>query len=154
MTSFTVRANKSGNITIAITGQPAFISYFDKDLWPLKYISFRFVWFCFLYAKLRFGIFVNDFNEHIFSPEVKWLFDCESPADEEDKLEPINQDLERLQNDLFEQYDATVAPNDLSTFSVELAKARFIADKSFMTSHGIFRAVIQLHFDKLCFFSY
>lgn len=76
-----------------------------------------------------------------YSPKVKWWYDCENPADEDDKLEPINQDIERLQNDLFEQYDATVAPNDLSTFTVEATKANFFVEKSFMTSYARFRAV-------------
>lgn len=74
------------------------------------------------------------------SPNVKWLYDCENLWDEDDKLEPINQNLERLQNDLFEQYDSSVASIDLSTFAVELTEAHFFADKSFMTTRGQFRA--------------
>lgn len=43
VTPLTLRLTKSGNISVAITGQPPFMSYFDKDLLPIKYISFRFV---------------------------------------------------------------------------------------------------------------
>lgn len=43
ITPLTLRITKSGNISVAITGQPSFVSYFDKDLLPIKYISFRFV---------------------------------------------------------------------------------------------------------------
>lgn len=86
------------------------------------------------------------------SSKVKWFYDCESPnatasiatialPDEDDKLEPINQNLERLQNDLFEQYDANIAPNDLKSFSIELTQSTFFPSKSVMTSHGKFRAV-------------
>lgn len=85
------------------------------------------------------------------SSKVKWFYDCESPhatpsatigaPDEDDKLEPINQNLERLQNDLFEQYDANIAPNDLKSFTIELTQSRFFPSKSVMTSHGKFRAV-------------
>lgn len=64
-------------------------------------------------------------------------------AEEEDKIEPMNQDLERLQNDLFEQYDATVAPIDLTTLMVafEMADANFLAENSKMISRGRFKAV-------------
>lgn len=86
---------------------------------------------------------------------MKWFYDCESPnasagiatlapPDEEDKLEPINQNLERLQNDLFEQYDANIAPNDLKSFTIELSQSKFGPSKSVMTSHGKFRAVFSL----------
>lgn len=91
-----------------------------------------------------------------FSSKVKWFYDCESPnasasiatiatPDEDDKLEPINQNLERLQNDLFEQYDANVTPNDLKSFTIELTQSKFYSTKSLMTSHGRFRAVC-MHF--------
>lgn len=43
ITPLTLRITKSGNISVAITSQPPFISYFDGDLLPVKYISFRFV---------------------------------------------------------------------------------------------------------------
>lgn len=43
ITPLTLRITKLGNISVAITGQPPFISYFDSDLLPIKYISFRFV---------------------------------------------------------------------------------------------------------------
>lgn len=64
-----------------------------------------------------------------------------APTDEDDKLEPTNQNLERLQNDLFEQYDASIAPNDLNSFTIELTQSNFFPTKSLMTSHGRFRAV-------------
>lgn len=39
----TVRIMKSGNISVAITGQPPFITAFDPNVLDIKYISFRFV---------------------------------------------------------------------------------------------------------------
>lgn len=69
------------------------------------------------------------------------MYDCENPTDDDDKLEPINQDLDRLQNDLFEQYDATVAPIVKVLITVETTQATFFADKSYMTSHARFQAV-------------
>lgn len=97
-------------------------------------------------------MFIYNFVLYIHSSKVKWFYDCESPnastnvataaaADEDDKLEPINQNLERLQNDLFEQYDATVAPNNLDSFTIELTQSKFFPTKSLMTLHGRFRAV-------------
>lgn len=88
------------------------------------------------------------------SSKVKWFYDCESsnaltiaPADDDDKLEPINQNLERLQNDLFEQYnDASIAPINLNSFTIELTRSNFFATKSLMTSHGRFRAVRTISF--------
>lgn len=38
----TIRITKSGNISIAITGQPPFISAYDPTVIDIKYISFRF----------------------------------------------------------------------------------------------------------------
>lgn len=106
------------------------------------------------------------FSLHIvrFSSKVKWFYDCESPnasisvatippPDEDDKLEPINQNLERLQNDLFEQYDANVTPNDLKSFTIELTQSHFYPTKSLMTLHGKFRSVkkkIKRSFDAFC----
>lgn len=54
----------------------------------------------------------------------------------------MNQDLERLQNDLFEQYDATIAPIDLTLMiAFEMADAHFFAEKSTMIFRGRFKAV-------------
>lgn len=45
ITPLTLRITRLGNISVAITGQSPFISYFDSDLLPVQYISFRFVYF-------------------------------------------------------------------------------------------------------------
>lgn len=108
--------------------------------------------FSYILFELSFDFICNHYFRFVHSSKVKWFYDCESPnasasvataapADEDDKLEPINQNLERLQNDLFEQYDTTVAPNDLNSFTAELTQSNFFPTKSLMTSHGRFRAV-------------
>lgn len=81
---------------------------------------------------------------------MKWFYDCESPnasaivatlSPPDEAVEPINQNLDRLQNDLFDQYDASVAPNGLDSFTIEITRSHFIQTKSLMTSYGRYRAV-------------
>lgn len=78
--------------------------------------------------------------------EAKWFYDCENDSTG-DKLSPINQnrtDDERLEMDLFTGLDPNIVPVDLDTVFLEffLTNADFNSKKSFITSHGRFRAVI------------
>lgn len=84
--------------------------------------------------------------------EGKWFYDCEPDAvnmpnnpktNRLQSIEPNLTDAERLEQDLKEQYDAQIAPLNLTTvfLNFDMTSASFNAKKSFISSRGRFQAV-------------
>lgn len=76
----TIRIHKSGNISVAITGQPPFIVAHDSNVLDIKYLSFSYVFLqqqqnSFKY-KIRFVVFLNQFD--LFDNKVRGVMPKEN----------------------------------------------------------------------------
>lgn len=102
----------------------------------------------------RFKKFVN-VHSTWGTAEGKWFYDCEpddvkistnSSGNHLETIEQVLTNAERLEKDLLSEYDALIAPLNLTTvlLNFDLTQANFNAKKVFMSSQGRFRAV---HFE-------
>lgn len=102
----------------------------------------------------KFKPFVNVYSTW-GTAEGKWFYDCEpddvkisknSSGNHLETIEQVLTNAERLEGDLLSEYDAFIAPLNLTTIllNFDLTQANFNAKKAFMSSQGRFRAV---HFE-------
>lgn len=115
----TIQILNSGLISVNVTGQnTSIIAANDTKLLPVKYLSFS-----------TWG-----------NTEAKWFYDCTNDRND-DKLIEIKQNFtpfERLQLDLFSNYDENTAPVDLKAIKLDfnLVTADFVPRNAILKSRG------------------
>lgn len=77
--------------------------------------------------------------------EVKWFYDCDNSSG--NRLTRIKQkpkSLDQLQKDLFEEYDISVAPINLSSIALDfnVNTVEYNAKKSILITKGRLKAVM------------